>query len=110
MVEPKPDEAASTERSTSAEVDLILAAISLDAATSAFCALVALVWIAPCAALAALWMVSVEVVATAASDRSISVEIERMLPACSVEADGNGPCGSRALPRIADAVSAPNPV
>ena len=49
----------------------------------------ALAWIAFCAALAAPWMVSVELAATAASDRSISAEIERMLPACSAEVEAN---------------------
>src|SRR5436190_21970277 len=85
MVEPKPLEAASTERSTSAEVDLTLALPWLEAATRAFCAVLALLWIALCAALAAPWMVSAALVVTLASDRSISAEIDLIWLADSPE-------------------------
>ena len=67
MVEPNAPEAASTERSTSAEVDLTLDDTSLEAATSALCAFRALVW-----------MLSVVLAVTADSDRSMSVEIVRI--------------------------------
>src|SRR6185436_6665772 len=104
MVEPKPLEAASTERSTSAEVDLTLALTSLEAATRAFCALVALAWIAVWAVDAAFWIASVDFEVTAARPRSMSVEIALIWLAASAEVDANDPCASRALPRMAAAV------
>ena len=64
MVDPNAPLAARTERSISAEVDLTLELTSFEAATSAFCALSALVWI-----------LSVVLAVTVQSERSISVEI-----------------------------------
>ena len=66
--------AASTERSISAEVDLILELTSLDAATSAFCALRALVAI-----------LSVVLAVTALSVRSMSAEIALIWLAASAD-------------------------
>src|SRR5260370_21744595 len=64
MVEPNELLAASTERSTSAEVVLTLELTSFDAATSALCAFSALVW-----------MVSVVLAVSAPKDPSTSAEI-----------------------------------
>ena len=99
MVVPNAPEAASTERSTSAEVDLTLEETSFDAATSALCAFRALVW-----------MLSVVLAVTADSDRSISVEIVLIWLAASAEVACSEPCASRALLRIEAAVSAPTAV
>ena len=74
MVEPNAPLAASTERSTSVEVDLTLELTSFDAATSALCALRALVWI-----------LSVVLAVTALSDRSMSAEIALIWLAASAE-------------------------
>jgi hypothetical protein len=80
----------------SVEVDFTFAVTSLEALISAFCALVALTW-----------MVSVVFPVTAASERSISVEIALILLAASPAVDANELCASRALLRMAAAVSAP---
>ena len=74
MVEPKSPLAARTERSISAEVDLTLELTSFDAATSALCALSALVWI-----------LSVVLAVTALSDRSMSAEIALIWLAASAD-------------------------
>ena len=89
MVEPKLLLAASTERSMSAEVDLTLELTSFEAATSALCALCALVW-----------MLSVVLAVTAPSERSMSAEIALIWLAASAEVAVNEVCASRALPRI----------
>src|SRR5258708_12316678 len=98
MVEPNELLAASTERSTSAEVVLTLELTSFDAATSALCAFSALVW-----------MVSVVLAVTAPSDPSTSAEIALIWLPASAE----GPCSelfaSRALLRVEAAGSAPTP-
>src|SRR5258708_31370443 len=96
MVEPKAWLAASTERSTSADVDLTLELTSFDAATRALCALSALVW-----------MVSVVLAVTAESERSISEEIALIWLAASAEVACSELCASRALLRIEAAVAAP---
>ena len=96
IVEPNALLAASTERSTSAEVDLTLELTSLEAATSALWALCAEVW-----------MLSVVLAVTAASERSISAEIALIWLAASAEVAASDPCASRALLRIEAAVSAP---
>src|SRR6202023_810489 len=99
MVEPKAWLAASTERSTSADVDLTLELTSFDAATRALCALSALVW-----------MVSVVLAVTAESERSISEEIALIWLAAAARGGGGELCASRALLRIEAAVSAPTAV
>ena len=86
--------AASTERSMSAEVVLTLELTSLDAATSALWAFCADVW-----------MLSVVLAVTAASDRSISAEIALIWLAASAEIAVSELCASRALLRIEAAVS-----
>src|SRR5260370_1882114 len=98
MVEPKAWLAASTEGSTSAEVDLTLELPSFDAATGALCAFSALVW-----------MVSVVLAVTAESERSISEEIALIWLAASAEVACSELCASRALFRIEAAGAAPTP-
>ena len=96
IAEPKVLEAASTERSISEAVVLTFEVTSLEALTSAFCALSALVWI-----LSVVFAVTVE------SERSMSVEIARIWLAASAEVAVSELCASRALLRIEAAVSAP---
>src|SRR5260221_12112025 len=96
MVEPKAWLAASTERSTSADVDLTLELTSFDAATRALCALSALVW-----------MVSVVLAVTAESERSISEEIALIWLAAAARGAGSGLFASRALVGVGAAGSAP---
>src|SRR3954454_20051258 len=99
MVEPKLAVAAKTVRSTSDDVVLILALTSLEAATSAVCALSALDWI-----------LSVVVAVAAPSDRSISAEIDLICAAASAEVAAKESCACCALFRMDVAVSAPTAV
>src|SRR5258708_23525183 len=99
MVEPNELLAASTERSTSAEVVLTLELTSFDAATSALCAFSALVW-----------MVSVVLAVTAPRDRSTSAGIALIWLAPSAGGPGSGLFASPAPLRSEAAGAAPNPL
>ena len=99
MVELNAVLAARTERSTSAEVDLTFELASFDAATSAFCALRALVAI-----------LSVVLAVTVLSDRSMSAAMALIWLAASADVAVSELCASRALLRIEAAVSAPTAV
>src|SRR5690242_21765075 len=96
MAWPKLELAASTERSTSAELDLTRELASLEAEISAFWALSALVW-----------MSLVAFAVAELSVRSISVEIARIWLAASAEVEVSEVWASRALLRMVEAVSAP---
>ena len=99
MAVPNEFEAARTERSTSAEVDLTFEAASLEAVTSACCAVCAVAAIR-----------SVVLVVTVESDRSRSFEIARIWFAASAEVAVREVWASRALLRIDAAVSVPTAV
>src|ERR1700738_5000893 len=99
MVVPNEPLAGRTARSTSAEVDLTFELTSFDAATRAFCALSAL-----------LWILSVVLAVTALSDRSMSVEIALIWLAASADVAASELCASRALLRIEAAGLGPTAV
>src|SRR5258708_9734666 len=98
MVEPNELLAASTERSTSAEVVLTLELTSFDAATSALCAFSALVW-----------MVSVVLAVTPPSDRPTSAEDALIWRPPSAQGPCRGTFPAPAPPPVAAAGAAPNP-
>jgi len=96
ITEPNEELAVRTERSTSAEVDLIRELTSLEVAISTFCEFSVLVW-----------MLSALLAAAALSARSISEEIVLIWVAASAEVAVSELCASRALLRMEAAVSAP---